>query len=106
MPVLHADETAFSFRIGGTLRRSGDFGLLTDATVAAANTVTGLISAVDAAVVHADVKPATVGVDRSILYGSYSQELTDALIGPLTTVVGLVALTAAGNSSNRDLIPS
>lgn len=106
MPYLHADETAFSVRFGGTIRRSGDYSLLTDTTVAAANTVTGLLAAVDAAVVHADVKPATIPVDRSILYGSYSQEITDALVAPLTTVAGLVALTAAGSTNSRDMVPS
>ena len=102
--LLHAGQTALSFRIGGTLRRGGDLAFLTDTNVAAADTVAGLRTAVDAVVVHADVVPAKHRLHRAINMGDASGELTDALVLGLTTVEGLVGLTAATGKANRDLV--
>lgn len=105
MPVLHQEQVPLSEKIGFNLREAGEVGLLTDTSVAAANTVAGLIAAVRSAVVHAEYEPYRERVVRAIQLGADSQELTDALIGPLTSVVGLVALTQASNfPQNRELL--
>lgn len=104
MAYLHSDEVALSFREGGTLRTAGYYSLLTDATVASADTVTGLSAAVVAAQVHADFDPPKNRVTRTITIGANIGDLTDALIAPLTTVVGLVNLTQAGPENNMDLL--
>lgn len=100
----HGDEIGLSYRIGGTLRQCGDFGTLTDATVAAANTVAGINSAIDASVVHAEIVPAKWRQTRAVTAGAAIGDLTDALINPLTTVEGLAGLTAAVGKQNRDLL--
>jgi hypothetical protein len=104
LTTLHADQAALSERLGGTYRRSGDYGILTNATVAAADTVTGLSTAVETANVHADFQPAKVNIQRAINYGSYDGELTNARVLPSTTVEGLVGLTVVTNDQYRDLI--
>lgn len=107
LATLHADQVALSFRIGGTLRRGGDFGYLTDTNVAAADTVAGLRTAIDAVAVHADIVPAKHRLHFAVNRGADSAELTDARILALTTVEGLVGLTyAISPANNRDLIPA
>jgi hypothetical protein len=106
MPVLHADQLPLSRKIGFNLREAGEVGLLTDASVAAANTVAGTRAAIrTAAPVHAEYEPYRERIVRAVDYGEASQELTDALIGPLTTVAGIVNLTDAVNfPPNRELM--
>jgi len=104
LATLHADEIALSYREGGTLRRAGSFGFLTDATVASANTNQGLQDAVTNSTVQADSVPAKARVNRTIVYGGYSGELSDARIAPLTTIEGLVGLTWLTNTLYQDLL--
>ena len=104
MPVLHADQLPLSRKIGFNLREAGETTILTDASVAAADTFAGLNLAVDNAVVHAEYNPYKARIKQAIARGGDSLELTDALILPLTTVVGLVNLTEAVNfPPNREL---
>lgn len=102
---LHADQIRLSEMIGFNLREAGEVGLLTDAGVAAADTVDGLRTAVrTTGPVHAEYEPYRERIVRGINYGAESSELTNALIAPLTTVVGLVALTEGANfPANREL---
>ncbi len=106
MPILHADQLRLSRMIGFGLREAGEVGLLTDASVAAADTVAGVRAAIDAAgPVHAEYEPYRARSKRVVDLGAYSAELTDALILPLTTVAGLVNLTDAVNyPPNRELL--
>jgi hypothetical protein len=103
MPVLHADQIPLSREIGFNCREAGEVVLLTDATVAAANTVAGLRAAINAAVVHAEYEPYRSRIIQAINRGEDSQEITDALVAPLTTVAGLVALLQVGSFPNRSL---
>lgn len=104
MPILHADQLQLSRDIGFSLREAGEVLLLTDTTVAAADTPQGLKDAVDAAAVHAEYNPYKSRIKAAIDRGTDSQELTAALVGPLTTLVGLVNLTQASNyPQNRSL---
>jgi hypothetical protein len=104
LTTLHADEIALSYREGGTLRRAGSFAFLTDATVASANTNQGLQDAVTNSVVQADCVAAKGRVNRTIVYGAASGELSDARIAPLTTIEGLVGLTWLTNTLYQDLL--
>lgn len=105
MAVLHADQLNLDSRIGNTMTEAGISAFLTDTTVAAANTVDGLVAAVNAASVHADKQPMRARIVQAIRYGAADGSFTDALIAPLTTIAGLVALTQAGASANVGLLP-
>lgn len=104
MKVTHADQIRLSKEIGSNLRAAGERALLTDTTVAAANTNQGLQDAVTAAVVHAEVLPTKPRVIRAIQLGDYDDTLDDADILSLTTLAQAVALTEAELDSNRNLI--
>jgi|ERR1051325_1917659 hypothetical protein len=99
--TLHADQIEHSKRIGANLRSAGEQGLLTNTTVAAADTNAGLQAAVDAASVHADANPAKDRIKRAIDYGKQSDELSDANILGLTTLAGAEALTQDGGTGTR-----
>lgn len=98
---LHADAIPLNTLIGDTILSAGNvstnsgFALLNNTNVAAADTVTGLTAAVDAASVHADQVPMKARTDLAITLGTYDNSFTDARIAPLTTVTGLVQLTSA-----------
>ncbi len=98
---LHVDAVPLNRLVGDTVLSAGNvstnsgFGFLTDTNVAAADTVTGLISAVDNATCHADQIPMKARTDLAITLGTYDGSFTDARILSLTTVTGLVGLTNA-----------
>jgi hypothetical protein len=107
---LNADAQQLSRQqIGGAcLGASGNLGFyafLTNATVAAANTNQGLQDAVTAAVCHADESYAKARVNLGIQLGSYSTELSDARVAPLTTTTELVGLTYASVSQSAAFPP-
>lgn len=104
LATLHADEIALSFREGGTFRRAGSFGFLTDTTVAAADTNQGLQDAVTNSVVHADIVAAKTRVNRTLTYGLASGEVSNARVLSLTTIEGLVGLTTLTNTVAQDLL--
>lgn len=104
MATLHADQLRLSKEIGSNLRAAGDHGLLTDTTVAAADTNQGLQDAVTNAVVHADIIPAKHRIIRAIQRGADDATLTDAAILSLTTLEGAVDLTQAADDVNRNLL--
>lgn len=99
MPFLHTDQIPLSREIGGNLRAAGEEGYLDNTKVAAADTVVGIEALITGG--HADQKPNQHRILRAIDLGEGSAELTDALIGPLTTLEGLVDLTAAANTVDR-----
>jgi hypothetical protein len=92
--ALDTNQQEESYRPAGQFYIAQNDGLLTDANVAAADTVAGLRTAVTNAVASAvnasemnrqrTLRAITTGVDAGIL--------TDAAILPLTTVAGLIAL--------------
>ncbi len=104
LATLHADSIALSYREGGTFRRAGSFGFLTDTTVAAADTNQGLQDAVTNSVVHADELPAKSRVNRTLVLGLATGEVTDARVLALTTIEGLVGLTWLTNTLAQDLL--
>ncbi|HEU0184889.1 MAG TPA: hypothetical protein VFS27_06205 [Blastocatellia bacterium] len=97
--ALHADQLRLSSEIGGNLRAAQDEGYLTNTNVAAADTVAGVRALMAGG--HADQAPNQHRFQRAVDLGSYSSELTDALIAPLTTVQGLLDLTQAGSTQER-----
>lgn len=104
LTTLHADEIALSYREGGTYRRAGSFGFLTNTTVAAADTNQGLQDAVTNSVVQAEFVPAKARVNRTLAYGLASGEVSNARVLSLTTVEELVGLTWLTNSLYQDLL--
>lgn len=101
--LLNTPQYFLSQQIGYNCQAAGVNALLTDATVGSADTNAGLQAAVTAAVVHASFVPMKSRINRAIQAGLTDGTLTDALIAPLTTVAGLVALTAAGASVNTNI---
>lgn len=95
----HTDAIPLSREIGANMRAAADEGYLTDAGVAAANTVAGLKALITGG--HADQKPNQHRFLRAIELGEQAAIFTDALIAPLTTVEGLVDLTEAANTVDR-----
>lgn len=101
--AVHSDLNAHVRKVAANLRTAQEEALLTDTTVAAADTVAGLKTAIDNAVVHAAVLPTKDRVKRAIDAGAAAGELTDAAILSLTTVAGLIALIPeAANDANRE----
>jgi hypothetical protein len=101
---LHADALPLNKLIGDTVLSASDlstnagYGFLTATNIAAADTVVGLIAAVDAATAHADQIPMKARTDLAITLGTYDNSFTDARILSLTTVAGLVGLTSASTT--------
>jgi hypothetical protein len=100
---MHADAEPLSRQVGASVQLAEDAGLLTDTTVAAANTNDGLQAAVTAAVVHADVEPAKARVNRALEAGEADGTLEDADVAGLTTVDELKALTQGASDDGRAL---
>ena len=101
---MHSDAIPLSRQIGASIQFASDAAFLTDTTVAAADTNAGVISAVDASVVHQDLVPAKSRVDRAVSFGSYDGTLTDANILSLMTVQGLHDLTQGSGDTFRSLL--
>lgn len=97
---MHADQIPMSTLVGSTINRAGGMSLLTDAGVAAADTVAGLQSFVSGVNVHADMQPWKARINASF---KADDGISDSTVLGLTTVVGLAALTQIGNKPNLDL---
>jgi len=101
VPVTHADTYQLSRQVGGSVNRAGVTTLLTNATVQAADTVAGLGTAINAAVVHAD----QINYKNRIVSAlSRDAGITNAAVLSLTTVAGLTALTDMGSSTQVMLL--
>lgn len=100
---MHEDTYQLSLRAGGSITTAGVLGLLTNTTVAAADTLDGLDAAVDAALVHAD----QFGYKGDVKRAWHGQAaITDATVLGLTTVAGLSGLTARGSdTTSQNLLP-
>lgn len=79
----------------GSLAAYASNPFLTNTTIAAADTNTGLQAAVLAAAptLHGDARPMAKRINLGLTLGLYSTELSDARINGLTTGAGLVGLT-------------
>lgn len=99
LATLHADARPLSKEIGNNLQKAEDLSLLTNATVAAADTNAGLQTAVSAVSVHADQKQISTSVNNAIAEGKESGELSDARILALTTTDGAIDLTNASSAA-------
>lgn len=101
LATLHADQRALSAQVIGSscLGASGNLGFeacLTNTTVASADTNQGLQNAItNATGLHADEQFGKSRANIGVQLGSYSGELSDARILPLTTTTDLVGLTYA-----------
>lgn len=97
--ALNTNEQQEAYRVGAQFRIAKNAGLLTDTNVAAANTVAGLTSAVGLATLAAGFPEGVrERTEKAISIGASLLLLTDALIAPLTTVDGLIALTGIPDS--------
>jgi hypothetical protein len=111
LATLHVDQQYLSKQVIGSscLGASGNLGFeayLTNTTVAAADTNSGLQTAVMAAAgLHADEQYGKARVNVGIQLGSYSGELSDARILGLTTTTELVGLTYASVSQSVSYPP-
>lgn len=98
---LHADALPLNRLIGDNMLSAGNistnsgYSFLTNARVAAADTVVGLQSAITNAFCHADESYAKPRFNLAITLGNYDGSFTDARIVGLTTVTELVQLTTA-----------
>jgi hypothetical protein len=100
---MHSDTEFLSRRAGASINMAGVQSLLTNSNVAAANTLNGLDSAVDAVVVHADVLPMKSRVKNA---WRVDAGITDSTVLSLTTVAGLTALTSLGSdTTTQGLLP-
>lgn len=97
---LHADQLNHSRSIGQSINSAANQNLLTDSSVAAANTNQGLQDAVTAAgrLVHADYQNVAPRINSALAAGNADSTLVDANVVSLTTTDGLRELTQAGTS--------
>lgn len=105
LQTLHSDQRQLSEQqIGGSCKGAlaayASPPFLTDVSIAAAQTNSGLQSAVDtaAATMHADQRPMADRINLGITLGLYSTELSDARILSLATGAELVGQTWADSS--------
>src|ERR1051325_5687070 len=98
----HADAVPMSVKVGATLQRANDLGIISDSFVNANHSsVAAFQTAVQAvSPTHADQTNYRRRVAQAV--GSDSG-ITDSSISGVSTVVGLLALTSLGSSPNRDL---
>ena len=94
--LQHADEIDSSVLMGHNISRMGVLGLLTDTDVAAATTVDGLITAIEANIAsrHVDEDWSVQG-ERAITIAEALGDLTDAIVVAASTVQDLVDETSA-----------
>lgn len=107
MPTVHADTEQINFELGAVIRYCSEIGALTDAEVAAANTVALLRSTLDTNLTKGtqwgEIAPAEATILKAIDVAKETGVFTDALLNPLTTVAGLIALTGNTNSNHRSV---
>jgi hypothetical protein len=103
MPANHADTQPLSKRIGSSVRQGAAYGSVTNAIVAAGDTMDLLDAgiATAGAALHADQRGHVNQVRQAI---KKDQNITTANIAGLTTVDGLVALTDLGTGTKQDLL--
>jgi thioredoxin reductase len=106
----HADQLRFSQLIGATFQLAEEVGILTDTNVAASNTKAALLTAIDTAVElgtqHGDIAPLADSVKRAVESAFAIGDIADdSALAALTTVDGLIALTAAENTYYRAVMP-
>ena len=99
MPTIRPDFIGLNAQGVSAAREAGNLSLITDSEVAAANTVAGVIAAINAKLssgtVSGEAKQFIDRIVRAIQTWADIGVITDALINPLTTVAGLVALGTA-----------
>lgn len=100
---IHADAQEHSARCGANARSAGEQSLLTDATVASADTNAGLQAAVLAASGHADVEPARYRINGAIDYMAQSGEWSDARVLSDTTITELIAQTYNDDTRREEM---
>lgn len=101
---LHADDKHKSNEIRQAINLMDNLNVLTDANITAANTVDGLVSAVetavDAATNHAEIAPMKPGFVRALRQAEALGIISDAILADMETVAALKALFEGSNASN------
>lgn len=100
---MHTDTIPLSTAVGTTINRAAAVGVITDAIVAAGDTVQGIKDGIRAVKVHADQERFKDEVIRAL---DMDAGITDASVLSLTTVAGLVALTAEGSGTDIGMLDS
>jgi hypothetical protein len=99
MPTIRPDFIPLNAQGVSAANLAKNYGLLTDTDVANANTVAGLIAAVNAKLstvnISNEAKQFIDRITRAFQTWADIGVITDALINPLTTVAGLVGLGTA-----------
>lgn len=106
MPTVHAAVLQFAASdLGPFWREIKELGLLSDANVAAANTVellrSTLATNIGAATVHAAVKQVATNYSRVVDASRDNGIISDAIMNPLTTVDAFIALFGNTNTANK-----
>ena len=98
----HADATPMSVKVGATLQRANDVGIISDSFVNANHSsVAAFQTAVQAVTpAHADQGNYRRRVAQAV---AADGGITDSSISGVSTVAGLLALTSLGSLPNRDL---
>lgn len=95
---LHADQHGASRMAGDALLRAKEMGVLTDANIADATSVTSLQTNVTNASGHADTQPLRHRINDLLEIARADATLADATLQSQTTVAGAAALTQASTS--------
>ena len=98
----HSDTIFLSRSQGRAFNLAGNLSLLTDSNVAAADTLVGLQSAIQAVNVHSDQVNYKDRLKKAVLVNQ--NEVTDATVLSLTTVAGLTALTQQGTNTTQSAL--
>ena len=98
----HADAVPMSVKVGATMQRANDLGIISDAFVNANHSsVAAFQTAVQAvSSLHSD----QLNLKRRVAQAAGADGgITDSSIAGVSTVAGLLALTSIGTLPNRDL---
>lgn len=95
----HADVLMLSRHQGRAFNLAGALGFLTDAGVAAADTLVGLQTFIQSINGHADQNNYKDRLKKAVL--ANQNEVTDSTVNALTTVAGLTALTQQGTNTTQ-----
>jgi len=106
MAILHADAQELNYVCGWNMRSAQTQGVITDANIAAADTVDGVraifIAAQGNPLFNTDIQAACGRYLEAFNLGVADGTYTDGTIAPLTTADAFVDLTLARNDDRLD----
>lgn len=97
---LHSDQVNLDIMVGQNIRLAGQVGLLTDAQVIAATSITDLQNniASNAQTAHSDVRGYVDRLQDALQIGKDSGVLTDAAVQAATGVTNLASLSGGSGT--------